>query len=242
MLAAARNYEAAKERNTNKKANEWRDFSDITWEDFKTFKQVRSKPFKTYINESGMGYYVNDKGEKKYGSVAVIKGIGETILPYGLNATPSVLRNAVEKPEIAPPKGYTFETESYRFDPIEPTEEDEEFFSLEIGGIDTGYGVNNAGLVINTENSYIGYWDGKQLHRDKIPTLKTISDFREVKIDGKQYGANEYGDLIDSDANYIGKFRDDERWDAPVPWYWASWLKDHEPLVEWKRIQESLPQ
>lgn len=144
-----------------------------------------------------------------------------------------------------PPKKTALEDEEeeFRFEPIEPTPMDEEeFYALEINGKDTDYGVNDAGLVINTENSYIGYWDGKKLHRDKIPTLETVSDFQEVKIDGKFYGVNEYGDLIDSDANYLGKYRDGERWDAAVPWYWAPWLKNHEPLVEWKRIQESLPQ
>ena len=101
-------FEALKERNKGKPSTKWEDFSDYTWEEFKEFKLVKEKPYKTYMNKAGFGYYINEEGKKKYGYASSAGGVS-LIVPYTI-AAPSAL-TAADKGSANPPKGLKFKEE-----------------------------------------------------------------------------------------------------------------------------------
>ena len=122
-----------------------------------------------------------------------------------------------------PPEGYDFSDPFYEF--IE---------------MDDGNYINGEGLVISHDGEYVATSDGVKTYHE-IPTLKEISDFDEIIVDGKAYGLNRFGDVIDEDGNYKGRSGDKKSIkSSKAPWYWDAWRRDKEPAKMLGKILDKI--
>ena len=242
----------ALKRNKVEFAHEIKDFSDITWEEFTTFTQVKEKPFKTFLNPYGIGYYIDDKGEKKTAQLQDLGRFGIIAGAYPLNRTPQPLYWTMRGNKEAP-RGYTFqepEAEDLRLPAIEPTSEDEEekrarleeervgpmkYYS-KIDGTD--YYRNEKFLVIDKDRNFVGTWSLNGEIVKGMPTLETISDFNEVLIRGDIMGINRYGDVVNDEGKWVGRAKVEKgkvvNLEKRKPWYLKAYEREKEPDYLWR--------